>query len=534
MSSSQPEPDRKGAALYRPTGTLRLKPSATSEAPVESVDVEVFEFRLPCRYFRVRYKVAESGTFSLTTEFLLRLLRAVGEFSEEEIGSFLGFDNDEVTHAVQVACSQGFIEYGSAGRLRLTPAGFNAFNGADKTRPHVYEVHERTDSFLVDLISFCPAEVVRTDEFTRNLFELGLTQFDALAVADASATARKAFEKHFGDFSFRQKREDSEKSRFLYSVDEVRSDRRAETIVPVVVRVRLDGTGIPEPDLSAWHTGIELDRREKVVSSVANRLDRFKVPPGWTSSEAFRVLSATAPEQVDRYLLRGVFNAQGYMRSAATRPGQFGAGVETLRLVGCVCTEGNTRILLSAATLLRRSGHPGSADAIWLSPSLAHWGGSRRLPQLVQTIAQVLAPQNRQDDSQEQSSGGGLVAISAPLGKEADRRLSHVAERVLRLPSGVAPNGLEILLWPGCIAVVLVHSVPNGAEGFPVAFGVITVDVGMLQRIEAELTRVLELARSRVSADAIAVATLDHLRRLLDSERQPLADSVGTEVALEE
>src|ERR1700728_224549 len=47
----------------RPADSGDVVPSVS-----DLVDVNVIELRLPCRSFRIRYKVAEPGEFSMTTE----------------------------------------------------------------------------------------------------------------------------------------------------------------------------------------------------------------------------------------------------------------------------------------------------------------------------------------------------------------------------------------------------------------------------------------------------------------------------------
>lgn len=66
--------------------------------------------RLPCRAFRISYKVAETGDFTLTNEFLLRLLRLLDGLPETSMSEFFGFTTDETQFIVNLVEDRGFTQ----------------------------------------------------------------------------------------------------------------------------------------------------------------------------------------------------------------------------------------------------------------------------------------------------------------------------------------------------------------------------------------------------------------------------------------
>src|SRR5262245_53994929 len=120
------------------------------------VEIDAFDLRLPCRAFRVSYKVAEQGKLSLTTEFMLRLLRAADELREDGVAKFFGFNDEEARFAIDQAERFGYVERAN-GRVNLTSAGHNLF-AAGTDEPALFQVVRKTDKVSFDLISFAPVE----------------------------------------------------------------------------------------------------------------------------------------------------------------------------------------------------------------------------------------------------------------------------------------------------------------------------------------------------------------------------------------
>src|SRR3954451_17041483 len=86
------------------------------------IELAVYDVLLPCRNFLIDHKVAVLGRTSLTTEFLLRLVKAIPGISEENAAAFFGFNVRETSFVLAEAVAPGYIERRD-GRLWLTMAG---------------------------------------------------------------------------------------------------------------------------------------------------------------------------------------------------------------------------------------------------------------------------------------------------------------------------------------------------------------------------------------------------------------------------
>jgi hypothetical protein len=164
-----------------------------SEEQGATFEIDSLDLKLPCRVFDISYQVADASTFSLTTEFLLRLLKAVNELTEAEVATFFGFSPGEAAHVIGTAERKGYVLRGR-GRVRLTEAGDALFDKAQDT-PALYEVQRKSGHFSFDLVSFCPIRREHLSEFARKLPELPIPSPEL--AANASKEVTEAFRKHF-------------------------------------------------------------------------------------------------------------------------------------------------------------------------------------------------------------------------------------------------------------------------------------------------------------------------------------------------
>jgi hypothetical protein len=444
-----------------------------------TVEVDAIDVRLPCRVFKARYKVAQSGKFSLTTEFLLRLLLAVGDMHDREVGGFFGFDDDEADHAIGAAVSQGYVDQLTGGRLRLSDAGRAAFHlGAG--RPHVYEIDEREDSFALDALSFSPITIGWQDDFDLTLPELPL--LDATAVANSSEMAAASFKRHFRDLGL-GKRGDGDNARQLYSLDEVRPLRRGECVLPISVAVRSVGAAV-EPDLSPWKTAFDTDQRATIVSSAVELLASIQGPPPTSTFLAAQVVQDLAPDAARELVSSSGVEGARFFHLAAKQSGEIQSNRRTVRTVGTPWSVGTLNKMVSAVSLGERDGRPPASIAIWLVPAHPGWGASRRMPQLIRGL---FKGQSDEGDAEKVR----VVALCPPVARTSERRLGEMADEVLALKRDVVPAALELLLVPGRFAVALVHT-PLDGRGYPVALGIVSVDDGVVGRATTYLQVLLD------------------------------------------
>jgi len=77
---------------------LHLKsPGLVDPEDDRPIELAVYDVLLPCRNFVIDHKVAVLGRTSLTTEFLLRLVKAVPGVSEKDAAAFFGFNVRETS-----------------------------------------------------------------------------------------------------------------------------------------------------------------------------------------------------------------------------------------------------------------------------------------------------------------------------------------------------------------------------------------------------------------------------------------------------
>ena len=281
------------------------------------VEIDAFDVRLPCRTFRISYKVAEQGKLSLTTEFILRLLRASDELKEDWVAQFFGFNDEETRFAIDQAGRFGYVERVN-GRVRLTAAGHNLFS-AGGHEPTLFQVVRRTDKVHFDLISFAPVEPRRI----LTNFELAFPELEIASPAEvgkASERVRVSFARYFQ--LLRPKRTETCAADSLYTVDSVNAETRFPTLVPVKVSVRADNPTTPEVDLLSWKTGVDLDARAAVVQACGNLVRSVIARSDSKSEAAAKELIACAPDATARFMRSSGFGWSAYFRIAIQRAGR--------------------------------------------------------------------------------------------------------------------------------------------------------------------------------------------------------------------
>ncbi len=230
------------------------------------------DLSLPCRRFIVEHKVADVGKVSVTAEFLLRFLRAMGVCTEEAAQAFFGYSRREMAYVLHEVEDANYV-LRNDGRISLTSTGLSLFHTGIE-EPLIYEVERKTARVGFDLISLAPAERKFLSYFERNLPELPLA--DTVQVSAATERVPSSFRRFFRDFA--QKNDPtSTVRRTLYSIDSVVAEERFSTLV----RARLVSSGLKpalaDIDLSEWKSDYELSDREAVGRAVAEMIERMSV-----------------------------------------------------------------------------------------------------------------------------------------------------------------------------------------------------------------------------------------------------------------
>ena len=462
--------------MSKPTSRIsEVEPDHLAGEAQDTVEVDHLEVRLPCRSFRIAYKVSENSEFSLATEFLLRLLRNADGMLEEAVGEFFGFTADEIRFVVDHVENAGYVHRGG-GRVYLSDSGHALFAGGDE--PRLFEVNSKQELFDFDLVAFAPADprkILTKYEYELPELSLNLSQ----ETGQASQRIFQAFAKYFQEFRFKRGGSRLEKQS-LYTVDEVQPELRYSSIIPVRVVVRTDDPSHNETDLSHWRTGPELEDRAliiqscgRLISSIRSHVDDTEFARQW--------LVSAAPDQVERFVKGGSLDALGFFRACVRQAGELRVDRPTVRIVGRLWTDANrTRV----ASALKYAAAAGSDDKpqfqIWIKPSVSYWGMSTRVPELLSAVEKHL----HGDDET------GVVR-SVLIGEEHPSRMfEEVFDAVLNVSGRDLPSGLEVYLISGQLCYIGIHSPVGCSEGYPIPLGILSFDAKVLatvQRMVAEM-----------------------------------------------
>src|SRR3546814_661015 len=77
----------------------------------------ILDLSLPCRRFVVEHKVAEVGKISVTAEFLLRFVKALGSCSEEDAQTFFGYSRREMAYVLAEVEEADYVDRSEARRV---------------------------------------------------------------------------------------------------------------------------------------------------------------------------------------------------------------------------------------------------------------------------------------------------------------------------------------------------------------------------------------------------------------------------------
>jgi hypothetical protein len=319
----------------RPKLTLPKLRKLADSIEDQRFDLGVFDVLLPCRKFDIVHKVAVLGRLSMTGEFLLRLLHSVEGLEEAEARTFFGFDERELGWVLREAEEAGHIVR-KEGRLWLSLTGRGLFREGSK-EPQIHEVEKRTSTIGFDLFALAPA-----DREPLSRFELALPELkaeDVEKVSGAGKLIRTAFRKFYGEILSRYGT-DNMKKQLLYSVDDVVPNERFSSVVRIVARSKAGRPGLPEPDLSGWRTGYELEDRPAVIERSAAFLESLKAAGRPDDGRGYICLVETAPEFLSEFLRRGELSVERYFRETVSRVGEVRSDRPTIPVAGSLFTEG--------------------------------------------------------------------------------------------------------------------------------------------------------------------------------------------------
>ncbi|WP_250523561.1 MULTISPECIES: hypothetical protein [unclassified Caballeronia] len=498
-------------------GTLSLqreKPSDAAEAVLEQqIPVGVFDLLLPSRQFVVHHKVAVLTNVSLTAEFLLRLLFNLDSLSEEDIGEFFAFGDEEVNFIVNETHSKGYVERRS-GRVELTQAGYDLFKDSDK--PQVFEIVKRTEKVGFDLLSMAPSERSFLSEIELAFSELVVE--DDYRASKASLEVPDAFRRHYREIVGKKDRDITAGiKRTLYSIDTVIPSDRFSSIVPVVAVATSRNPANPEALFEAWRTTHELDDRPEVARAVAAFLDNLKVLVRPDDRRAYDILLGVAEDYLKEYRTRNGLSVSRYFKEMTQRAGEVRADRPTIGIVGPLYASGNIERVMKVLEIANeRSTALMVEQLVWVIPKSSTWGMSRGVKKLLERIAGESRPK------EEQANQAALTETAITSGKPSGHVRKIFETIFTRDDDGAIPDALEILLIPQRLVAVIVHA-PIGLErGFPVPLGILSFDSKVLETVREYLVdRLPQFIRRFDSGDAMDI------HKLVNSDGIATADGIA-------
>jgi hypothetical protein len=274
------------------------------------------------------------------------------------------------------------------------------------------------------------------------------------------------------------------KKRSLYSVDTVTAGERFSSIVRVLAKSKVGRPGFPEPDLSAWRTGYELDDRVAVIERSAACLESLKVFRRLDDGDAYKCLVDVAPEFLDEFLRRGELNVERYFRETVSRAGEIRSDRPTVPVAGSLFTEGNVRRLFEALryALERRKHRPQAS--FWLIPQVTGWGATRVLPDVLDQMDRLIGINAGDEEEFPQTRSTAFLA------GRPSRHLSEAFDMVIAGTGFIGvPLAIEMLVVPGLLAAVMVHAPIGAIETVPVPLGILSFDDRVVRRAQDKIGR---------------------------------------------
>lgn len=459
------------AAATRPILSLKT-PVVSGQQDPAPLDIGVLDVLLPCRRFNIDHKVAVLGRVSLTTEFLLRLVKSADGISEDQAAGFFGFDQRDMAFVLTEADNLGYVERRD-GRLWLTAEGMSLFRDGS-LEPEIFEVEKRSLSVGFDLLSLAPQPPRPLDYFELKLPELSVA--DRELASEASRAIPQAFQRHYLEVGARDR--SAQIKRALYSIDEVVAGARFSGIVRVNIRGTMDAPSAAEADLDDWRPDYERDDRKAIVQAAIRFVDDLKTSKSSDAEKAYGCLLDFAPEFLKDFARKDGLAIDRYYREARGRTGDLRSDRQTVPIVGSLMTRDNLRRLIEAIGLSRQAHDEVVSDVFWVAPNVPGWGATRILPDLLRQIKRMIGPDGVSPPSSHLFySGRAAPHFSPAFGSCHGSDHPHV------------PRTLEVVLIPGVVAAVTVHEPLLTNFGHAVPLGILSYDPKVVGRVTSFISQ---------------------------------------------
>ena len=423
-------------------------------------------FALPVQPFKVTAFISMQERLPAVTEFVLRLLHTCGRVSLAAFRDYFGFSEAEALSVIESLDRQGYVTL-SDDVLTLSEEMGQRFDASPDDCPWVTKLKRRTDVVPFDLLTFSMLGRAEFAFATANWVKLNPPPE---LVGNSLERARRAYGESFSRIereTARSRGEERERSFGVHSIESV--EARKPGFIPLTVTLELDANNAVTAKLpNEFEAGASLELvaefREYIAASLeANAQGR--------DDGVQQFLTMFELDFLRPYALEADLNAHR-LASDIERGLDAPSGVQPLfgELYLRRNRDGVLRHLHDA-----RGGHKGKpaiqSSLGWLAPDYALWGRGEDFRQSVDAFRKAIRNTGKGDDL--------YVFDRAEERQEPAVRSRYAGTGLVELhlfrPASMSSPrwhaSLELMLYPGRFAVVLLHAALASSPGARVPFG---------------------------------------------------------------
>lgn len=424
-------------------------------------------FGLPVETFRVDAYIALDERLPVVTEFVLRLLRICGPIDLSTFRNYFGFTNSEALAVIDSLSRQGLLDVFDE-EVQLSRYAIERFEESGGEHPRFSKVELRSDTVTFDLISFTPLRSQGGEIPSDNLVKLDACEE---AIGESAERARKAYRQRYPEVA--ALRSDLRDRSFgVYSVEDVESRRR--NYIPIPVSFALDTDGqvrrhIDEAFERAAPPELVQFVNEQVTAAIPKTISL-----GNSGLEEF--IDTFDLPLLRQYVQGKKFDIFRYLTEVhLTKSARHAAGVDAV--FGNLYLPANSERIL-ARLKDRRSGHrrhgPLLTSLAWLTPDYPLWGRGDAFAQTVALLSNELQ-RERFDDKLHVLAYAEQGEEQAVVSRHRVQRLTELHFSRPLLPDGMLMGGrLELMLYPTCFMVAVIHLPCPGNPGLWMPIGILS------------------------------------------------------------
>ncbi|WP_077032757.1 hypothetical protein [Pelomonas sp. KK5] len=425
-------------------------------------------FALPVQPFKVTAFISTQERLPAVTEFVLRLLHTCGRVSLAAFREYFGFSEAEALSVIESLDRQGYVTL-TEDELTLSEEMRQRFETSPDDCPWVTKLKRRTDVVPFDLLTFSRLGRAEFAFATANWVKLNPP---AALLGNSLEQARRAYRESFAHIereTARSRGEERERSYGVHSIESV--EARKPGFVPLTVSLEVDAKNTVTVRLpNEFESGASLDLLSEFRESVSATLEAS----ARSSVEGLQEFLAMFELDFFRpYAPAEELNAHR-LATDIERGLSAPAGIEPL--FGGLYLKKNRDAVLSHVHEAR-SGRKGQSvfqsSLGWLAPDYTLWGRGDDFRQSVDAFRKAIRNTGKGDDL--------YIFDRADERQEPAVRSKYTGTGLVELhllrPQSSSQGWqefLELMLYPGRFAVVMLHAALPSAPGARVPFGFIT------------------------------------------------------------